>query len=97
MSPFATATIRYTDDPLGCLTSTDYSNGEQFQYAGDQVGNRTVQTRTITNTQVTSYAYAAANRLIRTALGSLITSTYSLTRAAPYPHRLRSIVAAMAK
>jgi hypothetical protein len=34
-----------------------------FAYGYDKVGNRTVQTRTITNTQVTNYTYDAANRL----------------------------------
>jgi hypothetical protein len=34
-----------------------------FAYSYDKVGNRTVQTRTITNTQVTNYTYDAANRL----------------------------------
>jgi hypothetical protein len=34
-----------------------------FGYAYDAVGNRTVQTRTITSTQVMNYVYDAANRL----------------------------------
>ncbi len=59
-----TTAIHYTYDPLYRLTDATYSTGEQFQYAYDAVGNRTVQTRTITNTQVTAYQYDAANRLI---------------------------------
>ena len=35
-----------------------------FAYAHDAVGNRTIQTRTITSTLVTTYTFNAANRLI---------------------------------
>ena len=58
-------TINYTYDPLNRLTNANYSGAYTytFVYAYDAVGNCTVQTRTITNTQVTNYTYDAANCL----------------------------------
>ena len=57
--------MRYTYDPLQRLTSATYSGDYTytFAYAYDAVGNRTVQTQTLTDTLVTNYAYDAANRL----------------------------------
>jgi YD repeat-containing protein len=54
--PFSSTTrvITYTYDHLYRLTGADYSTGETFAYAYDAVGNRTVHTRTITSTTVTS-------------------------------------------
>jgi len=40
-----------------------YSTGEQFEYAYDEVGNRTTYTVTLGSTTVTTYTYDAANRL----------------------------------
>ena len=60
-----TTTITYTYDPLSRLTDATYSNGQRFQYAYDAVGNRTVQTRTITSTQVITYGYDNANRMTK--------------------------------
>jgi len=37
-----TTVIRYIYDPLGRLTSANYSSGQRFQYTYDEVGNRTV-------------------------------------------------------
>jgi RHS repeat-associated protein len=63
--PFSSTTrvITYTYDHLYRLTSADYSTGETFAYGYDAVGNRTVQTQTITSTTVTTYTYDDANRL----------------------------------
>ncbi len=60
-------TINYTYDPLYRLTNANYSGAYTytFAYAYDQVGNRTMQTATIASTQVTTYTYDAANRLIK--------------------------------
>jgi RHS repeat-associated protein len=58
-----TRVIIYTYDKLYRLTGADYSSGEAFAYAYDPVGNRTVQTRTLTSTTVITYVYDAANRL----------------------------------
>ncbi len=60
-----TTTIVYIYDPLYRLTNAAYSGAYTytFAYAYDAVGNRTVQTRTITSTLVTTYTYDAANRL----------------------------------
>jgi RHS repeat-associated protein len=55
--------ITYTYDHLYRLTDADYSTGETFAYGYDAVGNRTVQTQTITSTTVTTYTYDDANRL----------------------------------
>jgi YD repeat-containing protein len=68
--------ITYTYDPLYRLVKADYSTGELFEYAYDSVGNRTRYTETtpalararsagasVTATNVTTYAYDAANRL----------------------------------
>jgi YD repeat-containing protein len=52
-----------TYDPLGRLTDADYSTGESFEYAYDEVGNRTAYTVTLESTTVTTYTYDAANRL----------------------------------
>lgn len=56
----------YIYDPLYRLTNANYSGAYTytFAYGYDAVGNRTVQTRTITNTQVTTYTYNAANQLV---------------------------------
>ena len=64
-SSLVTATITYTYDPLYRLTGANYSGGYTytFAYRYDAVGNRTVQTRTITSTLATTYTYDAANRL----------------------------------
>jgi len=61
-----TTTIRYTYDPLQRLTGASYSGGYTytFAYAYDAVGNRAVQTQTITSTLVTSYTYDAAIRVL---------------------------------
>jgi YD repeat-containing protein len=72
--PIVSRVITYTYDPLYRLTGADYSTGEQFEYAYDEVGNpvstslrgtncRTVQTQTLTSTTVTTYTYDQANRL----------------------------------
>ena len=45
------------------LTEADCSSVEKLQYQYNAVGNRTTYTATITSTQVTTYAYDAANRL----------------------------------
>jgi hypothetical protein len=69
-----TRVITYTYDHLYGLTGADYSTFEQFQYAYDGVGDpvstslrgtncRTVQTRTLASTTVTTYTYDHANRL----------------------------------
>ncbi len=60
-----TTTIVYTYDPLYRLTGANYSSAYTytFAYRYDAVGNRTVQTRTITSTLVTTYTYDIANRL----------------------------------
>jgi uncharacterized protein RhaS with RHS repeats len=65
ISAFVTATIRYTYDPLQRLTRAQASGAttHAFAHAYDAVGNRAVQTQTITNTLVTNYTYDAANRL----------------------------------
>jgi YD repeat-containing protein len=62
-----TTTINYVYDPLYRLTNANYSGAYTytFAYAYDPVGNRTVQTRTITNTQVTTYTYDVANRMTK--------------------------------
>ena len=64
-----TRTITYTYDPLGRLTDADYSTGESYEYAYDEVGNRTAYTVTLESTTVTTYTYDAANRL--TAVGDV--------------------------
>jgi len=60
-----TRVISYTYDPLGRLTSADYSTGESFGYGYDAVGNRVALTTTtsFSGTAVTTYTYDAANRL----------------------------------
>jgi len=60
-----TTTITYTYDALYRLTGANYSGAYTytFAYRYDVVGNRTVQTRTITSTLVTTYTHDAANRL----------------------------------
>ena len=52
-------------DGLRRLTGATYSGAYTytFAYAYDAVGNRTVQTQTITSTLVTTYTYDAADRL----------------------------------
>jgi YD repeat-containing protein len=62
-----TRTITYTYDPLNRFTSADYSTGEQFEYAYDEVGNRAAHTVTtaLAQTTVTTYTYNAANRLTK--------------------------------
>jgi RHS repeat-associated protein len=63
-TPTATM-ITYAYDPLSRLTRASYSGAYTytFVYAYDAVGNRTVQTRTITSTQVITYVYDNANRM----------------------------------
>jgi len=53
----ATTVITYTYDPLSRLTGASYSGAYTytFAYRYDAVGNRTVQTRTITSTLATTY------------------------------------------
>ncbi len=60
-----TTTISYSYDPLSRVTGASYSGTltNSYAYAYDAVGNRTVQTQTITSTLVTSYGYDNANRL----------------------------------
>jgi len=53
-------TASATYDSLNRLTGADYSTGEQFEYAYDEVGNRTAMTDTA---GVHTYTYDAANRL----------------------------------
>jgi len=55
-----TRVITYAYDPLNRLTGADYSTGESFEYAYDEVGNRTAMTDT---TGAHTYTYDAANRL----------------------------------
>jgi YD repeat-containing protein len=69
-----TRVITYTYDKLYRLTDADYSSGESFTYGYDPVGNRTVQTRTLTSTTVITYAYDAANRLTSVTSGTLTTT-----------------------
>jgi RHS repeat-associated protein len=66
-----THTIVYTYDGLYRLTGAGYSNGEQFQYTYDAVGNMTVMTTTITSTVVTTKSYDAANRLTAVTAGGV--------------------------
>ncbi len=56
--------IQYTYDPLSRLTDAAYSNGQHFQYAYDPLGDRMVQTETITSTVVTTYTYDAVSQLV---------------------------------
>ncbi len=61
------------------LTGAYDSTGEQFGYAYDAVGNRTVYTATtpLAGTVVTTYTYDAANRLLASwSADSLITYTW---------------------
>jgi len=58
-----TRTLHYTYDSLGRLTDAGYSTGESYEYAYDEVGNRTAYTITLESTTVTTYTYDAANRL----------------------------------
>jgi YD repeat-containing protein len=55
--PIISRVITYTHDHLYRLTDADYSTGESFAYGYDALGNRTVHTRTITSTIVTTYTY----------------------------------------
>jgi len=65
-SPISATVIHYTYDPLSRLTGATYSGAYTytFAYAYDEVGNCTVQTRTVTSTVVTTYTYDVANRLV---------------------------------
>jgi RHS repeat-associated protein len=61
-----TAVLKYGYDPLYRLVNANYvgaTSAYTFAYAYDAVGNRTVQTRTVTNTQVITSVYDNANRL----------------------------------
>ncbi len=60
-----TTTIGYTYDPLQRLMGAIASGATTytFAYAYDAVGNRTVQTQTLTSTLITNYTYDVANRL----------------------------------
>jgi RHS repeat-associated protein len=64
-TPLTATVIAYTYDPLYRLTNANYSGAYTytFGYGYDAVGNRTVQTRTITSTQVITYVYDNANRM----------------------------------
>ncbi len=57
--------IDYTYDPSYRLTRAQYAGGvaQSYAYSYDAVGNRTVQTQTITSTLITNYSYDIANRL----------------------------------
>jgi YD repeat-containing protein len=74
-----TRVINYTYDDLYRLTGADYSTGESFAYAYDPVGNRTVQTRTLTSTTVISYVYDAANRSGQTHLSATLCKSVILS------------------
>ncbi len=66
LSPDAGDTvIDYTYDPLYRLTGATFTGSytATISYTLDAVGNRTVQTQTITSTVVTNYGYDIANRL----------------------------------
>ncbi len=54
-------TIDYTYDPLGRLTSADYSDGQDFSYTYDAAGNRLTQ---VIGSTTTTYSYDNANRMI---------------------------------
>ena len=57
-------TINYTYDPLYRLTAADYSNGDNYHYAYDAVGNRLQQETSVNSLQSTvNYQYDIANRL----------------------------------
>jgi YD repeat-containing protein len=53
-------TIHYTYDPLYRLSAANYSNGAEYSYTYDAVGNRLTQNAQGT---LTNYAYDAANRV----------------------------------
>jgi RHS repeat-associated protein len=59
-------TISYTYDSLYRLTDAVYSNGFEFHYTYDAVGNRLTQTTCAPNVPcaTTTFSYDAANRLI---------------------------------
>lgn len=59
-----TTTITYVYDPLYRLTGATYSDGTEFAYEYDPVGNVLTRTQTIAAVEsVTTYAYDAANQL----------------------------------
>jgi YD repeat-containing protein len=78
-----THTITYTYDGLYRLTEADYSTGENFQYAYDTVGNRTLVTSTtpLSGTVVTTFTYDAANRLIKRVVDGNDTFLYTWSDA----------------
>ena len=62
--PSGPVIINYDYDPLYRLTEANYSNGDQYHYTYDAVGNRTEQQTLIGSVPLTtSYVYDAANRL----------------------------------
>ena len=93
-------TINYAYDPLYRLTAADYSNGDNYHYAYDAVGNRLQQETSVNSLQSTvNYQYDIANRLANVdnvnytwdANGNLVndgTSTYTYDPA----NRMSSVV-----
>lgn len=58
--------IAYSYDALHRLMAVAYSGAitATFEYVYDAAGNRTLYTKTITSTEVTTYTYNAANQLV---------------------------------
>lgn len=65
-SPLLTTVITYEYDGLHRLTEAAYSGSitATFSYEYDALGNRTLFTKTITSTEVTTYTYNAGNQLV---------------------------------
>lgn len=76
--PLQTTVITYTYDPLYRLTETVYSGAmaATLTYAYDAVGNRLAYTATITATEVTTYQYDVANRLVQSVVQGGDTTNY---------------------
>lgn len=89
ISPSTPLAIVHTSNPLRRLIGVNYSGAvtHTFAHAYDAVGNRTVQTQTITSTLVTTYTYDAARcckqRGARPARSICIVSRVGLTRSSP--------------
>ncbi len=91
-----TRTIVYSYDNLSRLTRARYSNGEQYDYAYDAVGNRI---RQIISGDTTAYLYDAANRLTMVegsryeydANGNLLRQTGMMTNTFDAANRLTQI------